>query len=115
MDKDLLGYALRALDPHEHAAVEAHLLAHPEAQARLEAVRQALEPLGWDPPEPPAPGLAGRTLALLPPVPVAAGPAPGDILLRTWHPTRRLAELVVAAAVAVIVAGVVVVWIARAR
>jgi prepilin-type processing-associated H-X9-DG protein len=115
MEKDLLGYALKALEPHEQAAVEAYLHTHPEAQVRLEAMRHALEPLSWDPQEPPAPDLAARTLALLPPVPIAAGPAPGDVLLRTWRPTRRLAELVMAASAAVLVVGAVVVWIARAR
>src|SRR5581483_8285319 len=64
MDENLVGYALNALDPDGQREVEAYLLTHPAARQRLEAVRQALQPLATDRDaiEPPD-GLRIRTLA----------------------------------------------------
>ena len=105
MEHDLLGYALNALDPHDRARVEAHLRANPDAEARLDALRQALEPLSWDRCTSAPRGLADRTLAH---VAAAAAPAPA---LR-W-PNRRLIELSVAAACLLTVTGLVLVWLAK--
>src|SRR5262249_54191995 len=72
MDEDLVGYLLDGLDAKERREVEALLEADPAARARLEALRQALEPLAADREDPlPPRGLAARTLARF-----AAGPCP---------------------------------------
>jgi hypothetical protein len=57
-DKDLLGYLLNTLEPHEVRAVEAYVQAHPDAQVHLEALKHSLEPLSWDPAEAPPADLA---------------------------------------------------------
>src|SRR5262245_56575572 len=63
-DEDLLGYALRALDPEAERELDIYLAGSPEARRRLELFRQALEPLAADrQEEAPPPGLAVRTLA----------------------------------------------------
>src|SRR5262245_32766513 len=113
MEKDLLGYLLKALDADEHAAVEAYLRTHPEAHTRLEALRHTLEPLAWDAPEAPPSGLACKTLALIAPAEVASSTAAAG-----WHvlqPGRRLVEMLVAVAAAVVVAGIFTVWVVRTR
>jgi prepilin-type processing-associated H-X9-DG protein len=115
MEKDLLGYLMKALDPAEQAAVEAHLRTQPEAQAQLETLRQTLEPLAWDPPEAPPSELAARTLARLATSQAATVPATTNPGWRGFRPGRRFVEMAVAAVVALIVAGTVTVWITRAR
>jgi prepilin-type processing-associated H-X9-DG protein len=59
---DLLGYVLNALDAPSRAYVEAYLLEHPAAQMQVLALREALEPLSWDPAAAPPPELAERTV-----------------------------------------------------
>jgi hypothetical protein len=72
MDENLVGYLLQSLDPETQAQVEDYLHSHPEAQARLERLRQALEPLAANNEEVAAPpGLWVRTLAH-----IAAGSPP---------------------------------------
>jgi len=64
MDESLVGYLLQSLDPETQAQVEGYLHAHPEAQAQLDRLRQALEPLSADSEEVEVPpGLWVRTLA----------------------------------------------------
>ncbi len=64
MEENLIGYLLNALDPLTQRQVEAYLADHADARARLELLRQALEPLAADAglAEAPPPGLAERTL-----------------------------------------------------
>jgi prepilin-type processing-associated H-X9-DG protein len=109
MDQDLLGYLLNALEPHEHKRVAAYLRAHPEAQARLEALRSTLEPLKWDPPETPPADLSARTLAKLVPLPLAATKA------ASWgfRPSRRMIEVAVAASVLLAAVGVLTAWVGQ--
>jgi hypothetical protein len=62
MRDDLIGYALGALEPEEHALIEARLNADPALRHDLELVTRSFQPLSWDkqPYEPP-PALAHRT------------------------------------------------------
>jgi hypothetical protein len=62
MQPDFLGYVLNALDARSQASVAAYLLEDPAAQAQVTALRQALEPLSWDPCAAPPPNLAEDTL-----------------------------------------------------
>jgi hypothetical protein len=108
MDENLVGYLLKALDPGEQLAVEARLRTHPEDRARLERLRQALEPLADDAEEPvPPPGLALAALARvaehrcrpLPPAP-AVPFQPEDGPSRRWF---RRVDLLVAAMLLIVV------------
>lgn len=64
LDNNLLGYLLNALDDDTSAHVGALVQADPNVQARLEQLRQIIEPLSADKAEEtPPPGLAVRTLA----------------------------------------------------
>jgi prepilin-type processing-associated H-X9-DG protein len=65
MDENLVGYLLKALDPEAEREVEGYLRTHPEARARLDLLRQALQPLAADADGQPAPprDLRARTLA----------------------------------------------------
>jgi hypothetical protein len=111
MDENLVGYLLDALDPETRQQVEAHLASGPEARARLELLRRALEPLAADaePPEP-RPGLALSALARVAehrcrPLPDAPPPLPSQRLTSpSWWLPRR-ADLLVAAAVLIVLAG----------
>jgi hypothetical protein len=119
MDENLLGYLLDALDRDAQLAVEAHLRLHPEARARLEELRQMLEPLDADANEPePPPGLAASTLSR-----IAAHQA-ARRLLAAPQPSRRQvgtasrrgprrADLVVAALILILSAGMGMTWLAR--
>jgi len=62
MREDLIGYALGALEPEEHAHIEARLNADPALRHDLQLIARSLEPLSWDKQsyEPPA-ALAHRT------------------------------------------------------
>lgn len=64
MNENLVGYVLESLDPESRREVDDYLAQHPEAQAHLELLRKALEPLAadTDPIEPPS-GLWVRTLS----------------------------------------------------
>jgi prepilin-type processing-associated H-X9-DG protein len=109
MDEDLVGYLLNALEPEEERRVEAHLEARPEARVRLEALRRALAPLRADADEfePPA-GLAERTLAR---VAATAGgelphaPRPVNRAAASGRPAWRRADVLVAASVLIVAAG----------
>jgi hypothetical protein len=126
MDDKLVGYLLKALDPEEEREVAAHLRDRPEARARLEVLRELLAPLSADaePPEPPA-GLVVATLARVaeqarpaardggPPIrrlPAAPRPSPSQ-----WGAGRprwfRRADVLVAAALLVLVGGLVPPWL----
>jgi len=113
MKPDLMGYVLNILDSPTRASVEAYLRNHAEAQAEVEALRQAFEPLSWDSADAPPPGLAERTLQQ---VPMAHAPdrpkVPVGVRVIPW---RRLLEV---AAVLVILAtpvGLGISWIGRIR
>ncbi|MCA9260353.1 MAG: hypothetical protein KDA61_14175, partial [Planctomycetales bacterium] len=64
--EQLLGYVLGALEPEEHAAVEARLAVDEALRAEAAKLRSSLAPLDEDLPgyDPPA-GLAGRTCRLV--------------------------------------------------
>jgi prepilin-type processing-associated H-X9-DG protein len=65
-DENLIGYLLDLLDPDDRVAVITHVADHPEAAARLDQLRRAIEPLAADlEPVPVPPGLAIRTVARL--------------------------------------------------
>jgi prepilin-type processing-associated H-X9-DG protein len=117
MDENLIGYLLKALDADEQREVEKYLREHPEAQRRLDQLRQKVDLLARDAGdgEPPA-GLWVHTLArvaeqkcrtALPSAPPAAartnvGGKP------TWW---RRSDVLVAAALLVLVGGLGVVWL----
>jgi prepilin-type processing-associated H-X9-DG protein len=116
MDENLVGYLLDALDPEERRKVEAYLDANPAARARLDALRQALEPLAADlgDDEPP-PRLAARTLANLagqscgdlPRSPVPAGRSAGPVIFAVW----RRADVLVAACLMLTALGLLGHWL----
>ena len=116
-DETLLGYLLDGLDRDERRAVEAHLRSHPEARARLAELRRLLTPLDADgeAPEPP-PGLAESALANLAGgcdrLPAAPPPSPHQAGAPGRRGPRR-ADLVAAALVLVLTAGLFVTWLAR--
>jgi prepilin-type processing-associated H-X9-DG protein len=93
MDEHLVGYLFNLLDPHTHSEVETYLRDHPDARARLDALRRSVEPLEADRDEiePPA-GLWVRTLARvaehscreLPRAPVLPMRAPSPAPRRRW-------------------------------
>jgi hypothetical protein len=101
MDKNLVGYLLKSLESDEQREVESYLRNHPEAQRRLELLRQAIEPLAADKDadEPPA-GLRLRTLARVAEyrcrelLPAPKAPPPRMIPGRSWW---RRADVLVAA------------------
>jgi anti-sigma factor RsiW len=108
-DADLLAYADGQLDPARAAAVEAHLAADPEAAARVAAYRaqdEALRALFGAADDAPMPAeaeaLAARLAVRLEERSHAAGPR-----AEWWH---RPALLQMAAAVALVVAGVAGGW-----
>lgn len=119
MDENLVGYLLKALDADEQRTVEMQLSDHPEAQRRLEHLRRRLDLLACDavdadPPD----GLWVRTLAAiaehkcrdLPRAPLARPEA--AVAGRAWW---RRADLLVAAALLLIVGGVGATWLIAAR
>jgi hypothetical protein len=118
-DEVLLGYLLDALDRDERRAVEAHLRAHPEARARLAALRQLISPLDADgePPEPP-PGLAESALAGVADLCARLPDAPPPSPRQAGGPVRRgvrAADLVTAALVLLLAGGLFLTWLARQR
>jgi prepilin-type processing-associated H-X9-DG protein len=116
MDENLVGYLLKALDTDEQRDVESYLRQHPEAEKRLEQLRQRLDVLARDAgdAEPP-PGLWVRALArvaehkcrTLPSAPPAAERA---VSRPTWW---RRADVLVAAALLIVVGGLIASGVAR--
>jgi hypothetical protein len=110
MDENLVGYLLKALDPDEQQAVEAHLEAHPEARAKLDLLERGLAPLAADADNPePRPGLALSALARIAehkcrPLPAAPRPPRSQVVPTGWARMRR-ADVLAAAALLVIVGG----------
>ncbi len=119
MDENLLGYLLNTLDRDAHRAVEADLRLRPEVRARLEDLRQKLAPLAADADEPePPPGLAASTLARIAAHQAArrllAAPPPSRRQVGTTSRRGpRRADLVVAALILVLGAGMGMTWLAR--
>lgn len=130
MEENLVGYLLNALDEPTRQQVEAYLDQHPEARDHLTLLRQALAPLAADQEAPPPPPqLVERTLAKVAEhicSPPAAEPAParGDLPQapslspatlsggRTWW---RRADVLVAACLLVMVAGIGLTVLGRLR
>jgi prepilin-type processing-associated H-X9-DG protein len=119
MNDDLVGFLLNALEPEQHRAVESYLAETPEARAKLETLRRALEPLGADRAEPePPPGLVVRTLGRvaeyccqdLPRAPVTRGRGTS-----AGRPLWRRADALVAATILLTVTGLGLNWLAHAR
>jgi prepilin-type processing-associated H-X9-DG protein len=118
MDENLVGYLLNSLDAPTHARVELYLRTHPEARARLEILRHALQPLAEEEVEPP-PGLWLRTLdyiaqnkpARAPRLPVA--PRPSSALAPAVPAWRRM-DVLVAACLLLLVGSLGVTWLAGA-
>jgi hypothetical protein len=110
MDENLVGYLLKALEPDEQAAVEAHIEAHPEARAKLELLERALAPLAADAEETEVrPGLAMATLARIAehkcrPLPAAPGAPRSQVVPSGWR--LRRADVAAAAAVLLVAAGI---------
>lgn len=112
MEDQFIGYLMNALEPEAHEQVAKYLQEHPEAQARLETLSRALEPLaadrdGIDPP----PLLAYRSLARvaeyrcrpLPPAPEPPAPAEIPASPPAWW---RRADVLVAASLFFAILGV---------
>jgi prepilin-type processing-associated H-X9-DG protein len=108
MQPDLVGFILNALEPHEQAEAEAYLQAHPEAQNRLETLRENLEPLSWDLVAAPRPGLTERTLAHV----ASAEVRPGRVGI-AGMPWRRIIQAAAAVALVATAVGAGVSWIGR--
>jgi prepilin-type processing-associated H-X9-DG protein len=110
MDENLVGYLLNALDPDTHREVARYVRDDPEAQQRLELLRQALAPLAADRDEiDPPRGLAIRTLARVAEYRCRELPrAPVNAAARTPPRSRggwRWADALVAAALLLTVGG----------
>ena len=88
MDENFVGYLIGALDEPTKLQVEAYLLEHPDAHAKLAVLRQALDPLSLDREEaaPPA-HLAARTLARI--AEYACTPVPRSAELPQAPPLSR--------------------------
>jgi prepilin-type processing-associated H-X9-DG protein len=112
MDENLVGYLLNALDLDTHREMARYLRDHPEAQQRLERLRQALAPLAADRDEiDPPRGLAIRTLARVAEYRCRELPrAPATIAVPAPPRSRggwRWADALVAAALLLTVGGLV--------
>lgn len=122
MDDNLFGYLLNSLEPDEHRQVEEYLRTHPEAAAKLERMRQALAPLSAEA-ETPAPrrSLVIGTLALIaevqcrPPLPPAPPTPRPKERPRDWRWVARRANILVAASLFFVVAGLGATWVVHAR
>jgi hypothetical protein len=110
MDENLVGYALKALEPDEQAAVEAYLDANPDARVKLESLERILTPLAADADEiEPVPGLAVDTLARIAehkcrPLPTAPRAPRGQFAPSGWPRVRR-ADVLAAAVLLIVVGG----------
>lgn len=103
IDKDLLGYALGALDEDDRLKLDAEIRQSPELERELEQARQWLEPLALDdePVEPPA-DLCQRTLARIAERREAELPKIAGKLPRHWGGPRtwyRRVDVAVAAGI----------------
>jgi hypothetical protein len=121
MDENLVGYLLDALDSDARQQVEARLAARPELRARLERLRRALEPLAADAeaPAPPA-GLAIGALARIAEyrcraLPSAPPPTPSQRLAPGTRRMPRRADLLVAAALLLVIGGLALPTVQRLR
>jgi len=120
MDENLVGYLLKSLDADEQRAVERYLQEHPEAEKRLAEMRRGLDLLARDAgdDEPPT-KLWVRTLAHVAEHKCRALPAAPPALARTATSGRsgwwRRADVLVAAALLVVVSALAVSWLARFR
>jgi hypothetical protein len=110
MDDLLIGYLLNALDPWEHAEVEAYLRSHPEAGARLEMLKRVLQPLATlaDVPAP-GPTLVLGTIARVAELrcqdlPAAPPPSPRQVAAPSRRWLRR-ADVLVAASLMILIGG----------
>jgi hypothetical protein len=120
MDENLIGFLLKTLDPDEQRAVEAHLRDHPEERARLERLRSVLDPLlavDKEGPAPP-PGLALGAIAKIAEYKcrgITPAPRPSPWQVEGPSPRRwaRRADLLVAAALLLVVCGLAVPWLLR--
>src|SRR5262249_5725585 len=119
MDDQLVGYLLKALDADEQRSVEARLRQSPEEGRRLELLRRRLDLLASDavdadPPD----GLWVSTLAAVAEykcrtLPAAPAPAAERVVAgRTWW---RRVDVLVAAALLLVVGGVASTWLVAAR
>lgn len=121
LEATLIGYVLNALDDSERLQVEEYLQSHPEAQAILARVEQALHPLqaNRELEDTPPPDLASRTLAAidahyaapLPYAPVLSGYQRQEGGGSWW----RRADVLVAGFLIVIVSSLAAIWATRAR
>ncbi|HYV38211.1 MAG TPA: hypothetical protein VE988_21175 [Gemmataceae bacterium] len=113
MEPDLLGYALNSLDSDEHAEVEGYLRSNPEAAAKLDNLRQSLEPLAADRQVAPPAGLAGRTMAH-----IALAQSPPRNIKHVGMggvPWRRILSMAAMLMVAVTAGGAGLAWIGGLR
>jgi hypothetical protein len=120
MDEHLVGYLLKALEPDEQRAVEAHMEAHPETRAKAELLERALAPLSTDAEDPEVPsGLALSTLARIAEHkcrPAAPPPKPPRLQLAAYGwPRVRRADVLAAAALLLIAGGLTLPVLAWAR
>ena len=120
MENNLIGYLLNALDPLTQRQVEAYLAAHPEAGARLELLRRALEPLAADrdPGDPPS-DLTERTLRFIAEAATRDLPqAPTAAVKRGFgsqgSPWRR-ADILMVAVVLLCVLSLAIPWVVQLR
>lgn len=76
-DEDLIGFALGALEPAEHARIAAALQNNPILRQRLNEIQAALKPLDqlFEEPANPPPDLADRTMAAIEQIANAPTPA----------------------------------------
>jgi hypothetical protein len=119
MDEHLVGYLRNTLDPATRRTVEAYLRTHPDAAAQVRQLRQTLA--AWDDSADlaPPPDLAHKTLARVAeqrcrPLPPAPRPTPREY--GSAGPRRfRPADVAVAAAVLLLVGGVVLAWLPLSR
>ena len=117
MDENLVGYLLNSLDPDAQRQVDEYLRAQPDEAAKVERLRQSLAPLAAVPDPPPS--LVPDTLARIAeyqcqPLPPAPKPLPTERQPGDWRLFRRV-DVLVAAAVLLLVTGLTVVWTARVR
>jgi hypothetical protein len=119
MDENLVGYLLKALDPDEKRAVEAYLRENPKEWSRLDHLRRILSPLAADRDQPtPPPGLALGALAKIAEYKcrgITPAPRPSPWQVDAPSPRRwvRRADLLVAAALLIVVCGLGIPWIMR--
>ena len=118
MDDNLVGYLLSALDDESRRGVEGYLRSDPGARRKLARLRQVLQPLEADraAPEPPG-GLALATLDRIAEagprtLPLAPRVSPAQAVGRGWW---RRPDVLVAAALLLIVGGVVFAWLSGTR